>query len=90
MTDNKLSTLLEQLHTELDSTEAVDEKGRELLRALNTDIAELLERSEVGQSDDDDSLLERWQAAIDHFEVTHPTLTNALSHIMTALNNAGI
>ena len=90
MTDNKLSTLLEQLHTELDNTEAVDEKGRELLRALNTDIAELLERSEVGQSDDDDSLLERWQAAIDHFEVTHPTLTNALSHIMTALNNAGI
>ena len=90
MTDNKLSTLLEQLHTELDSTEAVDEKGRELLRALNADIDELLERSEVGQSDDDDSLLERWQAAIDHFEVTHPTLTNALSHIMTALNNAGI
>ena len=90
MTDNKLSTLLEQLHTELDSTEAVDEKGRELLRALNADIDELLERSEVGQSDDDDSLLERWQAAIDHFEVTHPTLTNALSHLMTALNNAGI
>jgi chromosome segregation ATPase len=89
MTDNKLSTLLEQLHTELDSTEAVDEKGRELLRALNADIEELLERSEAGQSDDD-SLLERWQAAIDHFEVTHPTLTNALSHIMTALNNAGI
>ena len=91
MTDNKLSTLLEQLHTELDSTEALDEKGRELLLALNADIDELLERSEVGQSDDnDDSLLERWQAAIDHFEVTHPTLTNALSHIMTALNNAGI
>ena len=90
MTDNKLSTLLEQLHTELDSTEAVDEKGRELLRALNADIDELLERSEVGQSDDDDSLLERWQTAIDHFEVTHPALTNALSHIMTALNNAGI
>ena len=90
MTDNKLSKLLEQLHTELDSTEAVDEKGRELLRALNADIDELLERSEIGQADDDDSLLERWQAAIDHFEVTHPTLTNALSHIMTALNNAGI
>lgn len=89
MTDEKLSTLLEQLHTELDSTEAVDEKGRELLRALNTDIAELLERSEVGQADND-TLLERWQEYIDHFEVTHPTLTSALSHLMTALNNAGI
>ena len=90
MTDNKLSKLLEELHTELDSTEAVDEKGRELLRALNTDIEELLDRSELGQSDDDDSLLERWQEYIDHFEVTHPTLTAALSHLMTALNNAGI
>mgnify|MGYP005605826403 FL=1 len=90
MTDNKLSKLLEELHTELDSTEAVDEKGRELLRALNADIEELLDRSEVEQSDDNDSLLERWQEYIDHFEVTHPTLTTALSHLMTALNNAGI
>ena len=88
MTDNKLSKLLEQLHNELDSTEAVDEKGRELLRALNADIQELLERSEGGQSAD--SLLERLQDTIDHFEVTHPALTTALSHIMTALNNAGI
>ena len=89
MTDNKLSTLLEQLHTELDATEAVDEKGRELLRDLNADIQELLKRSE-GEGADDDSLLERWQEYIDHFEVTHPTLTATLSHLMTALNNAGI
>lgn len=89
MTDNKLSTLLEQLHAELDSTEAVDEKGRELLRDLNADIQELLKRAD-GAEADDDSLLERWQEYIDHFEVTHPTLTATLSHLMTALNNAGI
>ena len=88
MADKKLTELLEQLHTELDGTEAVDEKGRELLRALNADIEELLERSGGDQSDD--SLLERLQESIDHFEVTHPTLTSALSHIMTALSNAGI
>jgi len=88
MTDNNLSKLLEQLHNELDNTEAVDEKGRELLRTLSTDIDELLERSEGEQSDD--SLLGRLQESIDHFEVTHPTLTSALSHIMNTLNNAGI
>ena len=88
MTDEKLSNLLEQLHNELDGTEAVDEKGRELLRALNEDIEELLERSEAGASED--SLLERWQDAVDHFEDTHPELTSVLSRIMTALNNAGI
>jgi len=89
MPDNKLGELLEQLHTELDSTEAVDEKGRELLRALNADIQELLERSEGGQPDDD-SLLERWQESIDHFEITHPALTSTLSNIVSILNNAGI
>lgn len=90
MTDQKLSKLLEELHDELDNTKAVDEKGRELLRGLNADIEELLERSKIRKTDDDDSLLERWQEYIDHFEVTHPRLTAALSHIMTALNNAGI
>jgi hypothetical protein len=88
MTDNNLTTLLEQLHKELDKTQAVDEKGRELLRALNADIQELLERSEAGKSAD--TLLERLQVTIDHFEVTHPSFTTALSKIATALNNAGI
>jgi len=88
MTNEKLSKLLEQLHDELESTEATDEKGRELLSALNADIQKLLERS--GKRQSDDSLLERWQDAIDHFEITHPELTSTLSHIMTVLNNAGI
>ena len=88
MADNNLSKLLEQLHAELDHTEAVDDKGRELLRALNADIGKLLERSESGPSDD--SLLERLQESIDHFEVTHPALTSALSNIVSILNNAGI
>ena len=88
MTDKKLTELLEELHNELDSTEAVDDKGRELLRALNADIQELLERSAGRRSAD--SLLERLQDTIDHFEDTHPAFTTTLSHIMTALNNAGI
>jgi hypothetical protein len=89
MTDKNLTELLEQLHNQLDSTQAVDDKGRELLRDLNADIQELLKRSE-GAGADDDSLLERWQESIDHFEITHPTLTTALSQILNVLNNAGI
>jgi len=88
MTDNNLSKLLEQLHTELNTTEAVDDKGRELLRALNADIEKVLQRSESEQADD--SLLERLQESIDHFEMTHPALTSALSNIVNILNNAGI
>ena len=88
MAEKKLTQLLEELHNELAGAEAVDEKGRELLRALNADIQKLLDRSEGGASDD--SLLERLQDSIDHFEDTHPTLTSVLSHLLTALNNAGI
>jgi len=89
MANNDLNQLLQKLHDDLDNTKAVDEKGRELLRVLNADIQELLDRSENRESDDN-SLLERLQESIDHFEVTHPALTSALSNIMTALNNAGI
>ena len=88
MTDKKLSELLEQLHNELEKPEAMDEKGRELLRSLDADIHKLLERSE--EVDADESVLQRLQDSIDHFEVTHPDLTSALSHMMTILSNAGI
>ena len=88
MSEKDLINLLEQLHTELDSTKAVDEKGRELLRTLNADIQELLDRSTGANADD--SLLERLQESIDHFGEEHPALASILSRLMTALNNAGI
>jgi len=88
MADNKLTQILEQLHRELENTEALDEKGRELLGALNVDIQNLLKRS--GNESSDDSLLERLQDTMDHFEATHPALTSTLSNIMNILINAGI
>ena len=88
MADKKLSTLLEELHITLDATKAVDEKGRELLRALNEDIKELLERSEGAGADD--SLLYRMRETLAYFQNTHPEFTSALSNLLTTLNNAGI
>lgn len=88
MTDKKLTKLLEELHTTLDATEAVDDKGRELLRALNEDIKELLERSDDAQSDD--SLLGRMQETMTYFERTHPEMAATLSNLLTTLSNAGI
>ena len=90
MSDENLRKLLEQLHDELDRTESVDEKGDELLRHLNTDIRNLLKRSGKGRGPADESMLERVQAGIDHFEVSHPTLTAMLSEMMTILSNAGV
>jgi hypothetical protein len=91
MNDNELRQMLEELHRKIEDTDQVDEKGRELLSHLSVDIRNLLERAgheerlrgsswEVG----------RIEESIRHFEVTHPHLTSALSHLLNILNNAGI
>ena len=89
MTDPNLRELLEKLHQELERTEAVDEKGNQLLRHLDADIRSLLKRS-GGKPESDEPVLERLQDTIDHFEATHPRLTLVLSEMMTILSNAGI
>jgi hypothetical protein len=89
MTDPHLRELLEKLHQELERTEAVDEKGSELLRHLDADIRDLLKRSGAN-TETDEPVLERLQDTIDHFEATHPRLTLVLSEMMTILSNAGI
>ena len=87
MEEPDLTNLLKQLRAELSKAKAIDEQGRQLLRDLDTDIRNLLQRSD---DDTDDSLLERLQENIDYFEDTHPRLTQALSQLLSALNNAGI
>jgi hypothetical protein len=91
MDDDELRKLLEELHQKIEKTDSVDEKGRELLSHLSLDIRNLLERTgheehlrgnprEIG----------RLEESVRHFEVTHPSLTAALSQLLNILNNAGI
>ena len=87
MTNNKIQELLEQLHEEIHKTEALDEKGREMLEHLTSDIKVLLSGGIVKP---EESLVERLQDSIDHFEIEHPNLTMALSEMMKILSNAGI
>jgi hypothetical protein len=84
MNNQELTELLRKLHDELDDIKDVDEKSLQLLRDLEKDIDEVLERS------DHDSILERLREAIREFEVTHPSITAMLSEISNILNNAGI
>ena len=86
---HNLRELLEKLHNELERTNVTDEAERERLRHLEVDIRSLLERS--GENvETDESVLERLQDSIDHFETTHPQLTLMISQISTILSNAGI
>lgn len=87
MPKNKIRELLEQLQGELDQVDPQDEKGRKLLENITADIDSFLQKSDA-QSDE--SILQRLQDTIDHFNIEHPKLTMALSEIMSILSNAGI
>jgi len=78
------------LRDEIESTKSVDEKGRELLRELDEDIHDLLERSESEKEELRPSMVRRLQDAIEQLEINHPDLTSILSQLSAILSNAGI
>jgi hypothetical protein len=88
MNNQEIDKLLEKLKNEIEGIQPDDEKGQELLRELSVDIRELLERAESKQPAP--SMMKRLETSIDHFEVTHPDLTAALSSLFSILSNAGI
>jgi polyhydroxyalkanoate synthesis regulator phasin len=89
MNDDELRQLLEDLHQRIESTDTVDEQGREMLNHLSMDIRNLLERTGEPRRDTSKEI-NSLEESIRHFEVTHPTLTATLSQMLNILNNAGI
>lgn len=84
MNNQELDKLLQQLQDEIKNTQAMDEKGVELLRGLDADIHRLLKQS--GIQPETGNL----QDALRHFEVTHPKLTALIARLLESLSNAGI
>lgn len=90
MDDNlcdKLEALHRQIRAELESVEHLDDEKRRLLEQLQVDIAAALERCE---EEHEPSLLERLDEAVDEFQVSHPSLTTAIGHVMDVLSRSGI
>ncbi len=90
MADEELRRKLEEVHDQIEQTDHVDEKGRALLRDVDGHVRELLARSENAEIRPKPGFNRGLEDAMRHFEVTHPTLTEALSDLLTALSNAGI
>lgn len=88
MKDQELRKLLEELHTEIEHTETVDETEQELLRDLGTHIDKLIERSENERVHF--TTIEQLEDTLENLEVNHPTLTAMLSKLLATLSNAGI
>ena len=90
MDNQELRRLLLQLHDAIENTRSVDERGSELLRDLDGDIQDLLERSEESPVQLHPSVVQRLEGALHHFEVTYPELTTLISNLLNSLSSAGI
>ena len=89
MREQHLRQMLEQLHTELQRTDAIDDRSREMLRSVLGDIEDLLERKEK-RGTPPESITDRLREAVRAFETTHPTLTDAIGRVADALAGIGI
>ena len=88
--NRQLREQLEQLDAHLKRTESVDEAGRAILHTLQQDVQDLLARSGEGASVQQHPIAVRLRQAIQHFEVTHPTLVASLEQLMNTLSTMGI
>jgi DNA repair exonuclease SbcCD ATPase subunit len=89
MGEQDLRQMLQQLHTELQRADTIDDRSRELLRSTIGDIEELLERRQK-RATQSESIIERLREAVRAFEKTHPTLTEAIGGVADALARMGI
>jgi hypothetical protein len=85
MTEPDRRTLLERLHEQLGEVEPADEKGQQLLDDTRAQIQRTLD-----EDDEHDTLVERLEDALSHFEGTHPDLTSAITVVIDSLSNMGL
>jgi len=88
MSEQHLREMLEQLHTELKNTGNIDDRSRELLRAVMDDIRAIVEPTEGAARPE--PLGQRLREAVDAFEESHPALTEAVGRVVDALAKMGI
>lgn len=83
--NSQLRGALERLHTELEQTQGIDEDSRVLLRHLDSDIQAVLKKPTAASRA---SLRKRLDAAMEHFEESHPALTLTIKQVLD--NMAGV
>ncbi|NTW46892.1 MAG: DUF4404 family protein [Chlorobaculum sp.] len=88
MEQQKLRELLETLHEELGQLGTVDEKTGEVLATLKEDISKLVEGG--NEAVDEESVTERLNDAVGHFEQEHPRLSMMIQHVLDSLARMGL
>ncbi len=90
MNKPQLGQALEQLHSELEQTQSLDDETRDSLRHLVRDIQRLLEESGQPTAHRSHSLNERLNEALLQLEVSHPHLALNMERVLDAFNEMGI
>jgi hypothetical protein len=83
----RLQKILQDLRSELSTTEALTEKDRSLLTGVVDQIRGVLSEH---PSNGDESVLAVIDEAALHFEAVHPRLTKTLYQISELLRSAGL
>ena len=90
MNKQQLDSALEELHTELQKIESVDERERHILEKLMHDIQKLSASRESDEHAEYDRLGERLKEGIELFEASHPRATMLMGQVADALAKIGI
>jgi hypothetical protein len=85
----QLGNRIQELLDELEKIEPADPIKRDRLASVLHDIRSMLAESEL-ESDEHESLRERFDEAARHFEDSHPTLTAVVGRVADSLANLGI
>ncbi|MET3130398.1 hypothetical protein AAKU55_000651 [Oxalobacteraceae bacterium GrIS 1.11] len=89
--DSNLKTSLKNLHAQLSGTASIDEELLALLRQLDGDIKQLIERRAAEPADTTTyGLAERTQEISAKFAAQHPQLEPALRELGNILSSMGI
>jgi Domain of unknown function (DUF4404) len=90
MNKQNLEEKLQQLHSQLQDIELVDENKRQNLEQLMIDIQELLEQKEGKEEQKYKRLGEGLKESIVQFEATHPTAAMMMGQTIDILAQMGI
>jgi hypothetical protein len=90
MEEKSLQDLILTIEEEIKAPQSINEKDKELLIRLKTEIQEFLSKDEENKMSIHPTLIEKLQEGVDHLEASHPKITSIISQILDSLSGAGI
>lgn len=85
-TQSNIHELLVQLQNELEETETISERNREIFDHLTVHIKEMIDKPETPHL----PLMVKLETAIAEIEAAHPNLALTMERVLAGLSNMGV